>query len=231
MSEEQPRLFDYSAHGEAAGEFIVSDSNTRAVDLVRRWRDWTGGAVALFGPPGSGKSHLLRSWAEEAGAGQLNPNAAAAEVRAAFAAHNGRLAVDGLDGPHDDAAIMLLLDLARSEGGAILAAGQTPPAEWPAGLPDLRSRFSSLVAIGLEDPDQELLQAVIRRLCRRRFIELRENVAKYIAEHSERSFTAAQELVDELDRMMISGRRPVAYDLASEALKRVARRHGVDDPA
>ena len=57
---------------------------------------------------------------------------------------------------------------------------------------------------------------------------MRENVAKYIAEHSERSFTAAQELVDELDRMMISGRRPVAYDLASEALKRVARRHEAD---
>jgi len=224
VSGDQPRLFDYAAHGEAAGEFIVSASNAAAVALVRGWRSWSGGALALFGPAGAGKSHLLRSWAEEAKAGHIAATASAGEMRTLFERHGGRAAVDDLDRPRNDAAIMALLDLARAQGGAVLAAGRRPPAEWPADLPDLRSRFSALVAAGLDDPDQELLQAVIRRLCRRRFIELRENVAKYIAEHSERSFAAARDLVDELDRMMTTGRRPVAYDLAAEALRRVERR-------
>lgn len=224
MSDYQPRLFDYAVDGDAAGEFIVSESNEDAVALVRRWRAWPGGAMALYGPHGSGKTHLLKSWAEEAEAAFLDPNAGASEVQTVFEAHGGRVAVDNIDGPRDDAAMMALLDLARDRGGAVLVTGTAPPDEWPVVLLDLRSRFSGMLAARLGDPDLTLLQAVIRRLCRRRFIELRENVAKYIAENGERSFEAAQAVVDELDRMMTEGRNPVAYDLAGEALKRVARR-------
>src|SRR5262249_29093764 len=56
MSDYQPRLFDYAVDGDAAGEFIVSESNEDAVALVRRWRAWPGGAMALYGPHGSGKT-------------------------------------------------------------------------------------------------------------------------------------------------------------------------------
>jgi chromosomal replication initiation ATPase DnaA len=228
MSEEQPRLFDYADLGEDGGSFIVSESNAEAAALVSRWRSWPGGAVALFGPEGSGKSHLLRAWADEAGAGFLDPQAGASEAQRVFDAHAGRVAVDNMDRARDDQAAMALLDLAKAKGGAVLVVGRELPSDWPVKLPDLRSRFAALIAAELEDPDQQLLQDVIRRLCRRRFIELRENVAKYVAEHGERSFRAAQDLVDELDRMMISGRRPVAYDLANEALKRVARRRALE---
>jgi chromosomal replication initiation ATPase DnaA len=229
VTDEQPRLFDYADTDAADGSFLVSSSNAQAVSLVERWRSWPGGSLALFGPPGSGKSHLLRTWAEEARAGFLDPRAGAATVEALFTAHDGRIAVDNMDGPRDDAAAMALLDLARQQGGAVLITGTAPPIDWSAGLPDLRSRFAALVAARLEDPDLQLLQDVIRRLCRRRFIELRENVAKYIAENGERSFAAAQDLVDELDRMLTAGRRPVAYDLAAEALRRVARRREAED--
>ena len=228
MNEDQPRLFDYAVDGDAAGEFIVSESNGDAVALVRRWRAWPGGAVALYGAKGSGKSHLLKSWAEEAKAAFLDRRAGGSEVQAVFDANGGRVAVDDMDGVRDDAAAMALLDLARTQGGAVLITGAAPPDQWPVTLPDLRSRFTGMVGARLGDPDLPLIQAVIRRLCRRRFIELRENVAKYIAENGERSFEAAQAVVDELDRMMTEGRRPVAYDLAGEALKRVARRRAAD---
>ncbi len=228
MSDEQPRLFDYADTDAADGGFIVSASNEQAVAMVDRWRSWPGGALALFGPKGSGKSHLLRTWAQEAGAGFLDPTAGPAAAEALFIEKGGRIAVDDMDRARNDATAMALLDLARQQGGAVLVTGSTPPVEWRADLPDLRSRFAAMVAARLEDPDLQLLQDVIRRLSRRRFIELRENVAKYIAENSERSFAAAQELVEELDRMMTAGRRPVAYDLAAEALKRVARRHAED---
>jgi chromosomal replication initiation ATPase DnaA len=119
---------------------------------------------------------------------------------------------------------MLLLDMARIEGGAVLLVGQNPPAEWVTDIPDLRSRFAALLAAPLGEPDEKLITELIRRLCRARFIELKENVARYAVQHMERSFAAAHALVAEIDNLMVEGGQPVPYDIAAEALRRLERR-------
>lgn len=48
------------ALGRAA--FFVSDANRAAHDMIAGDAPWPGGKLALAGPPGSGKSHLLRVW-------------------------------------------------------------------------------------------------------------------------------------------------------------------------
>src|SRR5215467_1577792 len=59
------------------GDFLVSDSNRAAFDLVERWPDWPSRALALYGPPGSGKTHLAHLWCARSG-GTLIPGDAAA---------------------------------------------------------------------------------------------------------------------------------------------------------
>jgi chromosomal replication initiation ATPase DnaA len=221
--DEQPRLFDFTEKGEGAGAFIVADSNRQAIGLLKQWRSWPGGALALVGPEGSGKSHLARLWAGEAGALVISGKLTAPGAREAFAARDGRLVLDNADRAQDDSTLMLVLDLARSEGGAVLLVGRETPAEWRAELPDLRSRFSALLTVGLGEPDEKLIIELIRRLCRARFIEMKENVAKYAAQHMERSFAAAHALVSEIDNLMTEGSQPVPYDIAAEALRRLER--------
>ncbi|MGE3302475.1 MAG: DnaA/Hda family protein [Hyphomonadaceae bacterium] len=220
----QPRLFDFAAHGDGAGAFIVSDSNRAAVALLEQWRAWPGGALALTGPAGAGKTRLARLWAGEAGAAWMSATASPSELLAAFEAHHRRLAFDPADAPRDDQALIALLDAARQEGGAVLLVGREPPERWRAGLGDLRSRFTALLAARLEEPDDYLRTELLRRLCRARFIELRENVAKYLSQNMERSYAALHALVDEVDKLMTAGSQPVPYDVAAEALARLARR-------
>ena len=52
----------------ARSAFVVSSSNAQAVATLDSWPDWRGGALALVGPPGSGKTHLADVWAERLGA-------------------------------------------------------------------------------------------------------------------------------------------------------------------
>jgi chromosomal replication initiation ATPase DnaA len=222
--EDQLRLFNFAEREEGAGAFIVSDSNRAAISLLEQWRAWPGGMLALVGPIGSGRTHLARLWAAEANAKLISPMLDVGAARTEFHGQDGRLALDDVDGPHDDEAVMVLLDLAREHGGAVLLIGAGGPETWPAALPDLRSRFAALLTARLGEPDETLLAALLRRLCRARFIELRENVAKYLSHHMERSFGAAHALVEEIDRLTTAGAQPVPYDLAAEALRRLARR-------
>lgn len=222
--DDQPRLFDFTEKGEGAGAFIVADSNRQAIGLLEQWRSWPGGALALVGPEGAGKTHLARLWAGQAGALVISGRLSVSGAREAFAARDGRLVLDNADRAQDDATLMLVLDLAKAEGGAVLLVGRETPAEWRAELPDLRSRFAALLAASLGEPDEKLITELIRRLCRARFIEMKENVAKYAVQHMERSFAAAHALVAEIDNLMTEGSQPVPYDIAAEALRRLERR-------
>jgi chromosomal replication initiation ATPase DnaA len=56
-------------------DFLVVPSNSPAVAWIDRWPDWPFFALALYGPPGCGKSHLLEVWRERSGAQLLRADA------------------------------------------------------------------------------------------------------------------------------------------------------------
>lgn len=221
--DEQLRLFDFAEKGEGEGSFIVADANRAAITLLEHWQAWPGGALALVGAQGSGKTHLARLWAERSGAVLLPAKASSATARAAFLQRDGRLVIDAADRSRDDTMLMTVLDLARTEGGAVLLIGRAPPVEWDSPIPDLKSRFAALLTATLGEPDEILLAQLLRRLCRARFIELKDNVAKYLAQQMERSYAGAERLAEEIDRLTMQGAHPVPYDVAAEALRRASR--------
>src|SRR5690606_726486 len=52
----------------AREDFLVVPSNALAVAWIDRWPDWPAPALALYGPPGSGKTHLCQVWRQVSGA-------------------------------------------------------------------------------------------------------------------------------------------------------------------
>ena len=50
----------------ARTDFVLSEGNREALAWIDRWPDWPALALALHGPPGSGKTHLGRIWAARA---------------------------------------------------------------------------------------------------------------------------------------------------------------------
>ncbi|MBK8544204.1 MAG: hypothetical protein IPL62_12040 [Caulobacteraceae bacterium] len=74
-------------------KLVVAEANRDAAKLLTDWRAWPHGALAISGPPGSGKTHLALAWALEVGARQISA-AATAEDGAASVPRGGRPAPD-----------------------------------------------------------------------------------------------------------------------------------------
>jgi chromosomal replication initiation ATPase DnaA len=192
--------------------FVRGPSNADAWAALRAWPTWHGGVLALVGPEGSGKTHLARAWAQQAGAAVLD--------RAAPDLTPGRPAlVEDVDRGVPDEALFHLINLAAQPGGGLLLTARIAPARWPAALPDLRSRLNALMVAEIETPDDSVLEGVLRRFFRERNIRPPEEVYPYLLRRISRSTVDAREIVRRLDEAGDVEFKPVTRVLARQVLE------------
>jgi chromosomal replication initiation ATPase DnaA len=227
--DEQPRLFEFRMGDRSPEKLVVAEANRDAARLLTEWRVWPGGALALAGPQGSGKTHLALAWALEVGARQVSARATSEDAAEIFREAGGRLFVDNADCAPDEAMLWRVLDLARAQRGAVLLVATRPPSDWAAALPDLRSRLASLPVAKLGEPDEALMDVVLRRICREQFIQLSDDAAKYLVRRLPRTFAAARQWAAALDQELVRGAKPVSLTGAKRALQKVEQRWGGGD--
>jgi chromosomal replication initiation ATPase DnaA len=225
----QPRLFEFRMGERSPGTLVVAEANRDAAKLLTQWRTWPSGALALTGPQGSGKTHLALAWALEAGARQVSARAAPDDAAAIFREAQGLLFIDDADQDADEAMLWRVLDLARTESGAVLLVGGAIPGNWPATIPDLRSRLTNLAFARLGEPDEALMEVVLRRVCREQFIQLSDDAARYLARRLPRTFAAAHKMAAALDASLVKGAKPVALKAARAALEKAQGQWGAGD--
>ena len=191
-------------------DFVVADANRDAVAWIDRWPDWPAHALAIHGPKGCGKTHLAHVWQAKSGAVALAapPADGAPPLRVV------------LDEPRDwpETAFLHLYNALREAGGHLLIASEIPPARWEVALPDLASRLASIPAVALAAPDDELLISVMAKQFSDRGLEVNDDVLRYVASRIERSFAAAAEMVEKIDRAALAEQRRVTLALARTCL-------------
>lgn len=195
----------------ARAAFATSAANERAVALVEAWPRWPGGALALVGPEGAGKTHLATVWAERAGA---------VRYAGGTLAEGAPVLVEDADAIGGEA-LFHLINRPPTDGGLLLTA-RTRPTAWPAALPDLRSRLNALTVAEIDAPDDALLIAVLESLFREKHIRAAPDLYEFLLRRMERSVSAARAVVARLDEAAAEQGRPVNRTLAREVLEETA---------
>lgn len=205
-------------------DFFVSESNREAVAWLDRWPDWPNAGLAIFGPPGSGKSHLLSVWRARTGAQLMFADRVATAERTESVI-NGVLhvAFDSADehianGTLPERRLLHLYNTVRESGGTILVAARRPPARWDIELPDLRSRLLALPVVEVKPPDDALIAGVLAKLFADRQLAVDRAVIEYIVTRIERSFAAVHALVAAVDAEALSRGRNVTIPLVRQVL-------------
>jgi len=208
---ELPRLI---AHGRA--DFLVSGCNSAAIGWIERWPEWPVPVSVLHGPPGSGKSHLKQIWAEKSGA-VLLAGAELAQHAPSEIASRRAVALDDAEAAPEEA-LLHLYNCCGETGASLLVVARQPPASWPIALPDLASRLRAAPSMAILPPDDALLAALLVKHFADRQVRVEPEVVDFLLRRIERSFAAAAEIADRLDRMALHAQRAITIALARQAM-------------
>jgi DnaA-homolog protein len=169
-------------------------------ELISRLREFQAGKfpesiLYLWGEAGSGKSHLLR-------------------------ACTGPSVVDDVEKLDEASQIGLFnaINAVRQSGGAVLAAGNAPPAQLPL-REDLKSRLAWGLVYQVKRLTDEESGVFLRAEATRRGLQLPDEVISYLMTRMRRDLRSLTAVLDRIDQVSLELKRPITLPLLREALK------------
>ena len=202
-----------------SADLLPVAGNAEALAWITRWPGWPGCCLAIGGPAGSGKTHLLNIWLERSGATLL----ALADLLTADTGTLHKVAIDGADAVAGNSLaeerLFHLYNHLKDTGGSLLLTGALPPAQWQVQLPDLHSRLATATVATIGAPDDALLSALLVKQFHDRQLSVGDGVITFLLPRIERSPAAIAALVTELDRLALAEGRAVTVALARRVLE------------
>lgn len=207
---ESPRSFE---------SFFVG-ANGAAVQHLRNLQDATA-PVYLWGPSGSGKSHLMRALAAQRQVGGERVGWFDARSPAPWPVDESWSLVllddcQGFDPLQQQAAFAVFVQ-ALDFGVQVVAAGRVPPVDLPV-RDDLRTRLGWGHVFALQPLGEDQARAALRREADRRGIFLSDDVMDYLLTRFARDLKHLMQLLDRLDTFALAKHRNITVPLLKAML-------------
>ncbi len=194
-------------------------------ELLRRLRNLcethSFDATYIWGPPGSGKSHLLAA-AAACASGQrpvvfLQGAQAGDELSPA---PGSLLVIDDVQllGPAAQVALFRAFNAARFLGLALLLAGNDPPLRLTL-REDLRTRIGQTLIYEIQSLSDEEKAAALWRHAIERGMLMDAGVVHYLLRHGRRDLPSLMAMLNHLDRASLEQKRPPTLPLLRELMQ------------
>jgi len=199
-------------------DFYVGKSNFYAFELINKWPKWEKNFLNISGKKFSGKTHLTSIFLKKFNGIRIESNILNDENLKKIKPHQN-IILEDLDLNVNEKLIYTLFNIIDQDSKFLIITSSEPIAEIDFKLKDLKSRTKNCLLAKIENPDDELMFALILKNLSDRQITLDKKLIDFIIKRIERSYGKIFEFIYKIDRISLKKKKSIDFKIINEALE------------
>ena len=209
--------FDYQQNFKD-DDFYVGKSNYHAFELINKWPKWEKNILNISGERYSGKTHLINIFLKKFKGLRVETGLINDEYFKKIKLYQN-IVLEDLDLNVDEKIIYTLFNLIDQDNKFLLITSTKPITEINFQLDDLQSRTKNCLLAKIENPDDELMFALILKNLSDRQITLDKKLIDFIIKRVERSYGKIFEFIYKIDKISLKKKKSIDFKIINEALE------------
>ncbi len=198
-------------------DYYVSKSNYFAKNLIQSWPNWEKKIVNLTGEKYSGKTHLSIIFKVKSDALYLNGKQVNDQTLKKIKLSDN-IIIEDLDENFDDKLLYSIFNLVEQDNKYLLISSNKPIDTMKFSLPDLVSRLKNCIIAKIQQPDDELIYAIILKSFSDRQIKLDSKIIDYIIKRIARSYSKMHEFIYKIDELSLKKKKSINFKIIKEII-------------
>tara|TARA_Y100000590_G_scaffold388575_1_gene463034 strand:- start:643 stop:1305 length:663 start_codon:yes stop_codon:yes gene_type:complete len=199
-------------------DFYVNKSNFFAYSLIDKWPKWEKNILNIHGEKYCGKTHLSNIFKKKHKAYKVKAKEFNNESLKEFKVFEN-LILDDFDEDINETLMYTLFNVADQDNKYILINSILPINQLNFKLEDFMSRAKNCIFAKIENPDDDLMFAILLKNFSDRQINIEKKLIDFIIKHIDRSYGKIYEFVYKLDEISLKKKKSIDFKIIKEALK------------
>tara|TARA_B110001452_G_scaffold139512_1_gene115969 strand:+ start:1099 stop:1761 length:663 start_codon:yes stop_codon:yes gene_type:complete len=209
--------FDYKQNF-TDDDFYVGQSNYYAFELINKWPKWEKNFLNICGKQYSGKSHLINIFIKKFDGIKINLNLLNDDNLKEIE-HYKNIIIEDLDLNINEKLFYTLFNIIDQDNKFLIITSVEPITKINFQLDDLRSRMKNCLIAKIQNPDDELMFALILKNLSDRQITLDKKLIDFIIKRVERSYGKIFEFIYKIDKISLKKKKSIDFKIIKEALE------------
>ena len=198
-------------------DFYVSKSNYYAFQLIEKWPKWEKNILNIYGEKFSGKSHLSSIFLDKNKGIKVTEKEIDEEIFKKFKLFEN-IIIDNYKNVCDEKLMYSIFNLVDQDNKYLIINSISPINEINFKLNDLKSRSKNCLFAKIDNPDDELMFAIILKNFSDRQIQVDKKLIDFIIKRIDRSYGKIADFIYKVDELSLKKKKAINIKIIKEIL-------------
>jgi len=200
-------------------DFYVGKSNFYTFELINKWPKWEKNFLNICGEKYSGKTHLVNIFLKKFNGVSIKSSLLNDENLKKIKPFQN-IILEDLNLNINEKIIYTLFNIIDQDNKFLVITSIKPITEINFQLEDLRSRTKNCLLAKIENPDDELMFALILKNLSDRQIKLDKKLINFIIKRIDRSYGKIFDFIYKIDEISLKKKKSIDFKIINEALEK-----------